>query len=100
RFISNSSRSKTSRRLLSQLFHPVEFHAELFAALGGQPVRLLVPRRVFLIKRFDKAVLDESANRSIQRAGAQSHPSAAQVLDIFDEGIAVARFVGQAGQYQ
>ena len=96
--ISDSSRSESRCRLLGQLFHPVEFHAQLFAAFICEPVRLLVPRRVFLIERFDEAVFDQPANRSVERAGAQAHAPLTQTLDVFDQGVTVAWFVCKAGE--
>lgn len=82
------------------MLHTIEFDAELFTTLVRQPVCLLVPRGVFLIEWFDEAVFDEPTNCSVQCAGAQAHTSAAEALDILDEGVAVAWFVCQAGQYQ
>ena len=72
----------------------------MFAAFTRESVRLLVSRRIILIERLDESVFDEPSNRPVERAGAQSHTAAAEVLDIFDEGVAVARFVCEAGEYQ
>ena len=87
-------------RCTCQLLHSFHFHLHLSSSLICQPVRLLVPRLIFLVKSFDPPILQQPSDCSIKRPGTQPHSSIAHALDVLHQRIAMACLLRQADQYQ
>ena len=85
---------------MCQLFHPIEFGTQLFLALVGQPVCLLITRGILLIDRFNPRCFHEPSYGAVQRSGAQPNTAEAQALNVFDQGISMTGFVRKARQDQ
>ena len=55
---------------------------------------------IFLLEALDPAIFKQAPQSAKQRAGAHADAAAAQQLNIFDQGVAVAGVSGQAGEDQ
>src|SRR5205823_3673459 len=53
-------------------------------------------RCIFFLEALDPLLFQQAAQRSVQRAGAEPHPSFAHPLGVLEDGVAVARLFGKA----
>jgi hypothetical protein len=82
------------------LFHAVELGGELAAPGLREAVGLFLARGVFLFEAFDPRIFKQAAERAVEGAGAQSNAPPAERFDVFEEGIPVARTIGETEQDQ
>jgi hypothetical protein len=82
------------------MLHAIQLSLQLLPSGGGQPIGLFLSGRVFLFEALDPHLFQESAESPVERSGAQPDSSVAESVDVPEEGISVARFIGQAHEDQ
>src|SRR6185369_725073 len=66
----------------------------------GQAVRLFAPRAVFISKALDPSIFEQSSQSPVQRTRTQVDATIADVGDILEYGISVARLIGETEEYE
>jgi hypothetical protein len=74
------------------------FRLQSAAAERGEAIGLASPGGVVFLEALDPAIVEQAAERAVERAGAEHDAAGAYFLDIFEDGISVARVFGQAEQ--
>lgn len=94
-FTSGLARPKTGSRDAGDVIQTIQLGPQPAAPGGRQFVGLLVSRGVILLEAIDPAAFEQPAKGSVERPCAQPDAALAESFDILDEGVPMARLVGQ-----
>jgi hypothetical protein len=81
-----------------ELLETCDFSLQCAAAESGEAIGLASASGIVFVEAFDPAVIEQAAECSVESAGAEYDAAVADFLDIFENGIPVARLSGKTDQ--
>ena len=81
---------------MRQVFHACDLHAQSPSTFTSETVRLPAARGFVVLETLDPVILQQAVQCTLQSARAEHHPLPAHLFDVLQDGIPVARLLGQA----
>jgi hypothetical protein len=78
------------------LFHARDFLLQIAAPQGSEAIGLLTAGTVVVFEAFDPALFEQTAQRSVERPGAEADSAIAHVFGVPEYGVTVAGLGSQA----
>jgi len=82
-------------RQTSEMFHPAYFELQISASPRRQAISLPAARTVLFFEALDPLFIQQTAQRAIERPGAEPHTSVAHLLNIFKNRVSMPRLLRQ-----